>query len=45
MSPATWTLLRSAVPGLSQVNVDFLVWMIDSLDREARRLAVTQREP
>ena len=26
-----------------QVNVDFPVWMIDSLDREARRIGVTRQ--
>jgi hypothetical protein len=26
-----------------RVNVDFPVWMIDSLDREARRLGVTRQ--
>lgn len=32
-------------PGLEQrrVNVDFPVWMIDALDREARRLGVTRQ--
>jgi hypothetical protein len=32
-------------PGLEQrrVNVDFPVWMIDSLDREAERLGVTRQ--
>jgi hypothetical protein len=32
-------------PNQSQrrVNVDFPVWMIDSLDREARRLGVTRQ--
>ena len=32
-------------PGYEQrrVNVDFPVWMIDSLDREARRLGVTRQ--
>ena len=32
-------------PGEKQkrVNVDFLVWMIQSLDREARRLGVTRQ--
>jgi hypothetical protein len=32
-------------PGQEQkrVNVDFPVWMIDSLDREARRLGVTRQ--
>ncbi|HLS63408.1 MAG TPA: hypothetical protein VK060_08525 [Ruania sp.] len=27
----------------SRVNVDFPAWMIDSLDREARRLGVTRQ--
>jgi hypothetical protein len=26
-----------------RVNVDFPAWMVDSLDREARRLGVTRR--
>jgi hypothetical protein len=26
-----------------RVNVDFPVWMVDSLDREARRLGVTRQ--
>jgi len=32
-------------PGAEQrrVNVDFPVWMIDSLDREARRVGVTRQ--
>lgn len=32
-------------PGLEQrrVNVDFPIWMIESLDREARRLGVTRQ--
>ncbi len=32
-------------PGLEQrrVNVDFPVWMIESLDREAKRLGVTRQ--
>jgi hypothetical protein len=32
-------------PGLGQkrVNVDFPVWMVRSLDREARRLGVTRQ--
>jgi hypothetical protein len=32
-------------PNQSQrrVNVDFPIWMIDSLDREARRLGVTRQ--
>lgn len=32
-------------PGAGQrrVNVDFPVWMIDSLDREARRVGVTRQ--
>jgi hypothetical protein len=32
-------------PGTEQrrVNVDFPAWMIDSLDREARRLGVTRQ--
>jgi hypothetical protein len=32
-------------PGFEQrrVNVDFPVWMIESLDREARRIGVTRQ--
>lgn len=32
-------------PGLAQrrVNVDFPAWMVESLDREARRLGVTRQ--
>jgi len=32
-------------PGVEQrrVNVDFPVWMIESLDREARRIGVTRQ--
>ena len=32
-------------PGVEQrrVNVDFPIWMIESLDREARRLGVTRQ--
>ena len=38
-------LERAERPGLKQkrVNVDFPVWMIESLDREARRLGVTRQ--
>jgi hypothetical protein len=38
-------LSKARRPGLEQrrVNVDFPVWMIDSLDREARRLGVTRQ--
>ena len=28
-----------------RVNVDFPAWMVDSLDREARRLGVTRQSP
>lgn len=36
---------RATRPGNEQrrVNVDFPVWMIDSLDKEARRLGVTRQ--
>jgi hypothetical protein len=36
---------RARRPGLEQrrVNVDFPVWMIDSLDREAARLGVPRQ--
>ena len=38
-------LTRARRPGLEQkrVNVDFPVWMISALDREARRLGVTRQ--
>jgi hypothetical protein len=38
-------LARAARPGNEQrrVNVDFPVWMIDSLDKEAKRLGVTRQ--
>lgn len=38
-------LSKARRPGEEQrrVNVDFPVWMIESLDREARRLGVTRQ--
>lgn len=38
-------LSRARRPGLEQrrVNVDFPTWMIEALDREARRLGVTRQ--
>jgi hypothetical protein len=38
-------LSKARRPGEEQqrVNVDFPVWMIDSLDREAKRLGVTRQ--
>lgn len=38
-------LSQARRPGHEQrrVNVDFPVWMIESLDREAKRLGVTQQ--
>jgi hypothetical protein len=38
-------LVKARRPNREQrrVNVDFPVWMIDSLDREARRLGVTRQ--
>lgn len=38
-------LSRATRPGQDQkrVNVDFPVWMIDSLDKEAKRLGVTRQ--
>jgi len=38
-------LARSTRPGrlVRRVNVDFPDWMVDSLDREARRLGVTRQ--
>lgn len=38
-------LSKARRPGEAQrrVNVDFPVWMIESLDREARRLGVTRQ--
>ena len=42
---ANLDLLRARRPGLEQrrVNVDFPAWMVESLDREARRLGVTRQ--
>jgi hypothetical protein len=36
---------RASRPGLEQkrVNVDFPVWMVQSLDKEAQRLGVTRQ--
>lgn len=38
-------LSKARRPGEAQrrVNVDFPVWMVESLDREARRLGVTRQ--
>ena len=38
-------LSKARRPGLEQrrVNVDFPLWMIESLDREAKRLGVTRQ--
>ena len=38
-------LSRARRPGLEprRVNVDFPAWMVESLDREARRLGVTRQ--
>ncbi len=38
-------LSRATRPGQDQkrVNVDFPVWMIDTLDKEAKRLGVTRQ--
>ncbi len=38
-------LLRGRRPGLQakRVNVDFPAWMVQSLDREARKLGVTRQ--
>jgi hypothetical protein len=38
-------LSRARRPGLEQkrVNVDFPVWMVNSLDKEARKLGVTRQ--
>ena len=38
-------LSRATRPGQDQkrVNVDFPVWMIDSLDKEAKRVGVTRQ--
>ena len=42
---ASLDLAKARRPGEEQrrVNVDFPEWMIDSLDREARRLGVTRQ--
>jgi hypothetical protein len=34
---------RRVGTGPKRVNVDFPAWMVDSLDREARRLGVTRQ--
>jgi hypothetical protein len=34
---------RRVGTGAKRVNVDFPAWMVDSLDREARRLGVTRQ--
>lgn len=38
-------LSRARCPGLEQrrVNVDFPAWMVNSLDKEARKLGVTRQ--
>lgn len=38
-------LAKARRPGLEQrrVNVDFPIWMIEALDREAKRLGVTRQ--
>ena len=42
---ASLDLAKARRPGEEQrrVNVDFPAWMIDSLDREAKRLGVTRQ--
>ena len=42
---ATLDLAGMRRPGLAarRVNVDFPAWMVDSLDREAKRLGVTRQ--
>jgi ribbon-helix-helix CopG family protein len=42
---STLDLTKAHRPGQEQrrVNVDFPVWMIESLDREARRLGVSRQ--
>lgn len=34
---------RRPLQGLKRVNVDFPAWMVESLDKEARRLGVTRQ--
>ena len=34
---------RRPEPGARRVNVDFPSWMVESLDREAKRLGVTRQ--
>jgi hypothetical protein len=34
---------RRPLQGARRVNVDFPVWMVESLDREAKRLGVTRQ--
>ena len=40
IDPTTW---RRPNREVRRVNVDFPVWMVDSLDREAQRLGVTRQ--
>ena len=42
---ANLDITRALRPGLEtkRINVDFPVWMVESLDREARRLGVTRQ--
>jgi hypothetical protein len=38
-----WTKARRPNVETRRVNVDFPAWVVDSLDREARRLGVTRQ--
>ena len=40
IEPSSW---RRPNREVRRVNVDFPVWMVDSLDREAQRLGVTRQ--
>ena len=42
---ANLDITRALRPGLEtkRINVDFPAWMVESLDREARRLGVTRQ--
>lgn len=42
---AFWDLSKAkrVMQGQRRVNVDFPAWMVDSLDREARKLGVTRQ--
>ena len=43
LDQANLSKARRAGTDAKRVNVDFPAWMVDSLDREARRLGVTRQ--